>query len=210
MSRSAASGSSNGDDAAISTAEPSSCGGVNAGSPPSRAARERDGEAKGRSRAGRARHRDPSAHALDDALGDRQAEAGAAEPPGRSAVGLLELAEDAGLRVRRDADAGVAHRERDRIGGGPRLDDHREPALLGELHRIAGEVEQHLAQAASASPVTRARQRARRRRRRSPGPFPGRAAPAAPPPPRSARRARTAAPRARACRPRSWRNRGSR
>ena len=63
-----------------------------------------------------------AAHALDDAARDREPQAGAAELARRAAVGLLELLEDARLRVRRDADAGVAHREADFVRLGARLD----------------------------------------------------------------------------------------
>ena len=45
-----------------------------------------------------------------------------------------------------DADAGVAHRERDLAGAGAGLDDDADAAGLGELDGVAGEVEQHLAQ----------------------------------------------------------------
>ena len=76
-------------------------------------ARQRHGEAEGRALARRALDRERAAHALDDAARDREPEAGAAELARRAAVGLLELLEDARLRVRRDADAGVAHQEAD-------------------------------------------------------------------------------------------------
>ena len=73
-------------------------------------------------------------------------EAGAAVIAGDALVGLLELAEDALARFRRDADAGVAHQETDFIGPDAGLDDQRHAAGRGELDRIAGEVEQHLPQ----------------------------------------------------------------
>jgi len=61
-------------------------------------------------------------------------------PAGRTAVGLLEFLEDAGLRVCCDADAGVAHPEtspcRARFPARP----DRDPACFGELHGIAGQV----------------------------------------------------------------------
>ena len=90
---------------------------------------------------------DASVHALDDALGDRQPQAGAAELARGGAVGLLEIEEDALLIFRREADAGVAHQEADFALVRARLDDHRDAAGLRELDGVAGEVEQHLAQA---------------------------------------------------------------
>ncbi len=61
-------------------------------------------------------------------------------------LGLLERLEHPRLRFRRDTDTGVADRKADlvRRGAGRRRD--RGAAAFGELHRIAGEIEQHLAQ----------------------------------------------------------------
>ncbi len=67
-------------------------------------------------------------------------------PARGAAFGLLELAEDAGLRVGRDADAGVAHPERHVVRSGARLRQHPDAAGWREFHRIAGEIEQHLPQ----------------------------------------------------------------
>ena len=125
-----------------------------------------------------------------------------------AAVGLLEFLEDARLRVRRDADAGVAHREADLVGLGARLDDDGDAAALGELHRVAGEIEQHLAQPRGIAGHAGAAGASIDRRTRSRGPSPARAARAARSSPRPARRARTARLRDRAGRPRSWRSRG--
>ena len=85
---------------------------------------------------------------------DRQAQAGAAVPARHRAVGLRERLEDQRLLVARDADAGVADRER--AGRTP----SRSPAIgsasatstddlaaLGELDGVADQVQQHLAQA---------------------------------------------------------------
>ena len=52
-----------------------------------------------------------AAHQLDQLRGDRQAQAGAAVPARRRAVGLRERLEDLPLLRRRDADAGVADDE---------------------------------------------------------------------------------------------------
>ena len=49
----------------------------------------------------------PAAHQRHEARGDRQAEAGAAELPRRSILGLREGVEDRLLLLARDADAGV-------------------------------------------------------------------------------------------------------
>ena len=73
--------------------------------------RQRNGDAEGRAVAGAAVERDRAAHALDDPLGNGEAEAGAAELARRAAVALLELEEDPRLILCGDADAGVAHRE---------------------------------------------------------------------------------------------------
>ena len=62
---------------------------------------------------------------------------------------MFEFKKDARLIFGRDADAGVAHGDRDYIGRAllcARLDNDRDAALLGELDGVAGEVEQHLAQ----------------------------------------------------------------
>ena len=73
-------------------------------------------------------------------------EAGAAIVAGDALVGLLEFAENALLRLGRDADAGVAHQETDFVGPDAGLDDQRHAAGRGELDRVAGEIEQHLPQ----------------------------------------------------------------
>ena len=75
-----------------------------------------------------------------------EAEAGAAIGARDAFVGLLEFAENALLRLRRDADAGVAHQKADLVRPDAGLDDQRDAAGRGELDGVAGEVEQHLAQ----------------------------------------------------------------
>src|SRR5438874_33712 len=94
----------------------------------------------------RALERDLAAHALDDAARDREPETGAAELARGAAVRLFELLEDAQLCRRGDADAGVANQEADFIGPVARLGRERDAAGRRELDRIAGEIEQHLAQ----------------------------------------------------------------
>ena len=91
--------------------------------------RQRHGEAESRAGAGFAVDRDAAVHAFDDALGDRQPQAGAAELARRGAVGLLEVAEDARLVFRLETDAGVAHQETDVVARA-RLDDHGDAACL--------------------------------------------------------------------------------
>ena len=107
---------------------------------------EGDRDLEGRSRARLALQRDAAAHALDDAIRDAQAEAGAAIVARGPLVGLLELAKNPHLRVRRNADAGVAHQEADLVGPDSGLDDQRHAAARGELDGIASQIEQHLAQ----------------------------------------------------------------
>ena len=107
---------------------------------------ERDGE--GRAGAGRALDRDVPAHELRQAADDRQAEASAAVASRGRAVGLGERLEEPRLLRLAHADAGVADRQDDtgaafaqRLGAGA---DHG-AAALGELQRIAQQVEQDLA-----------------------------------------------------------------
>jgi hypothetical protein len=71
-------------------------------------ARKRNADAEGSARSGNALDRDRAAHALDDPLGNGQAQAGAAVFSCRAAVGLLELRKNPCLVVGRNADAGVA------------------------------------------------------------------------------------------------------
>ena len=122
-----------------------------------RGRRQRHVNAEGRAGAGRALDLDAAAHALDDAPGDREAEAGAAELARGAAVGLLEFAEDAGLLLGRDADAGVAHLERDLAGPAPRLDDDATPPLSVNLMALPARLSSTW-RSRAASPMTRARQ----------------------------------------------------
>ena len=92
---------------------------------------------------------DVATHEADKLLGDRGAKARSAKPPGGRLIGLREALEDALLRVRRDADAGVADRKLqiDTAVGFP-LRGHVQghAAALGEFHRVAREVDEYLAQ----------------------------------------------------------------
>ena len=109
--------------------------------------RQRQGEAEDRAAPGLALDGDRAAHALDDALGDGEAEARAAEPPRRRRIGLLELAKDDRHLLGGDPDAGVRDLELDALADLPDAQQHT--ACLGELHGIAGEIEKNLLQAAA-------------------------------------------------------------
>ena len=93
---------------------------------------------------------DAAAHQLDERRRDRQAQAGAAEPARRRAVGLAEGLEDRGVLVRRDADAGVAdrevqHRSPSSVRASSRTSTSTWPAR-GELDGVADQVGEHLPQ----------------------------------------------------------------
>ncbi len=104
-------------------------------------------EPEHRALAGPAAHADGAAHQFDEAPRDRQAQAGAAVPARGRAVGLHEGLEDALLRLRRDADAGILDlaQEREPVGIlALRHDAQLDAAAFGELDRIADQVHQHL------------------------------------------------------------------
>ena len=95
-----------------------------------------------------ARHRgggEHAAHRVHQRPADRQAQPGAAEAPGGRAVGLLERLEDAGALGLVDADAGVGHLEAHHVAGAG-VEPQADLAGFGELHCVAQQVEQHLAQ----------------------------------------------------------------
>ena len=91
-----------------------------------------------------------AAHQPGDLPGNRQAQAGAAELPGRRGVGLGERLEELGRLLGRHADARVGDGKADPLapGLGLGLTDHREPhgALFGELAGVAQQVQQALAE----------------------------------------------------------------
>ena len=96
---------------------------------------------------GCALQRDAAAHALDDAVGDAQAQARCRHSCGRCVSSACSNSRKIrSLRLGRDADAGVAHQEADFIGPDAGLDDQRDAAGRGELDGVAGEIEQHLPQ----------------------------------------------------------------
>ena len=92
---------------------------------------------------------DLTAHELDELPCDRQPQAGAAVAPGHRAS-TCENGWKEPVLVRRDADAGVAHREGSGPGRAQRLnrDPPHDLALGRELHGVADQVQQHLAQPA--------------------------------------------------------------
>src|SRR5205807_3234418 len=91
----------------------------------------RQEEREGTALADRALDVDFPAEQPCDLAADRESEAGAAVPPARRPVGLLERLEDQAQILACDADAGVLHRELDhRVGAGQRL--ARELPSLGE------------------------------------------------------------------------------
>ena len=92
-------------------------------------------------------HRDVAAEQAREVARDRQAEPGAAVLAVRAAVGLAERFEDHLLLLGRNADAGVAHRERDAAPAPlPSTRSVTAPAL-GELERVREQVLQDLADA---------------------------------------------------------------
>ena len=111
--------------------------------------RQRHDDAEGRALAEGGGERDRSAHLRDDALADRQAEAGAAIASGDRGIRLHEVAEQRIDLVGGDADAGVADGPFDRYAvgfPGQTACGHEDVAGGGELHRIGQKVQQHLAQ----------------------------------------------------------------
>src|SRR5205823_2134001 len=102
----------------------------------------RQREREGRSLALLGFHPDPAAMHLDDALGNRQAETGPALLARDRAVGLLKFLEDLGLIGRGDAGPRIAYRNRERAVGYRCSDCYL--ALVGELYRVADQVEQDL------------------------------------------------------------------
>ena len=91
-------------------------GTANGGSSAVAVGRQRQRDPEGRALAGGAFDRDRAGHALDNALGNGEAEPDAVEFPRRADIGLLEFVEDARLIFGDDADAGVAHSDGDASG----------------------------------------------------------------------------------------------
>ena len=97
-----------------------------------------------------AAHAHGAAHLFGQVPGDGQPQTRATVLPGGGDVGLLEALKELGLLCLGQPDAGVAHFEaQGHVAFGPRLHLHAQvhATALGELHRIAAEVQQHLADA---------------------------------------------------------------
>ena len=122
--------------------------------------------------AGRAHHQDVAPHGARQAAGDGEPQPGAALAAAHGILGLLELGEQRGQRVGRDAHAGVLDRDGDlqvvvvggRLGGGGLADGHEHTARVGELDGVAEQVGDDLAHAHLV-----AQQRTRQRRIDGPG-----------------------------------------
>src|SRR6202022_4343850 len=100
------------------------------------------GDPEGRALAQRRLDRDRPALHFDHALGDRQTQPGAALLTRIRIVDLLELAEDPLLVGVGNARPGIAHLEDELAAIGRAAD--LDLALVGELDRVADEVQQHL------------------------------------------------------------------
>ena len=94
-------------------------------------------------------HLDAAAHQLDQSPGDGQPEARAAITPGGRTIGLGETLEEMLGLAGRDADARIVEGEAQaRAGMRRRVHPHVQVdlAVLGELHRVAHQIDQHLPQ----------------------------------------------------------------
>ena len=91
-----------------------------------------------------ARHTHVARHQIRDLPADVQAHARAAEAPRVGRVGLEERLEQARQRLGRHADAGVRHS--DDGGAFMSVQLQLDAAALGELDRVARQIEQHLPQ----------------------------------------------------------------
>ena len=93
---------------------------------------------------------DPPAHVFHQLFADGKAQSGTTITPGDRAVGLAERLEKLWLLLTRNADAGIAHDKKHleaTCGLGTTQDFEVHAAVAGELHRVAQQVDQHLAQA---------------------------------------------------------------
>src|SRR5690606_4221077 len=93
-------------------------------------------------------HLQLAAHHLHQTGRDREAESAAAVASGDGTVGLGEGFEDALQLCRRDPGTRVGDAETDlhRLRADLRGDAHDDLASIGELHRVAHEVDQNLAE----------------------------------------------------------------
>src|SRR5271166_4388775 len=150
--RAAMAGASNGDLATMSTRAPASSIGFDSRGPARIGAfPQGNGEGEDRSAARVVAQRQRAAHQRDETAGNGEAEAGALEAAGVGAVALLEMLEDRRAPVGRHARPGVDHGEPQLMPFAP-LDRDADSAGPGELHRVAGEVHQHLSEAHAVAP----------------------------------------------------------
>src|ERR1700734_1743470 len=85
-------------------------------------------------------HPDTSIHHLDQTAGDCQTQASAPKSSGVGAVHLRKSLEDKSLFFRRDADAGILHREVQGLRAVRRtFNHHGNLTMTGELDRISDE-----------------------------------------------------------------------
>ncbi len=94
-------------------------------------------------------HPDTATHQLDQAFADRQAESRTAVFPGRRRIGLGERLKKLARRRRRHTHTRVTHHEKQIDDTSPgTLVDHldTDTTFIGELDRIADQVDQYLAQ----------------------------------------------------------------
>jgi hypothetical protein len=108
---------------------------------------QRDPEAEARSAARLGLERDLASHQGQQAARDGKAEAGAVMAPVGLILDLVELPEDVGLKLLRDADAGILHGHEQRhlpVRPDHGLHAHEDMARVGELHGVADQVEQDL------------------------------------------------------------------
>ena len=119
--------------------------------------------------AGRALDPDLAAHQLDELLGDRQPQAGAAVLARRRAVGLGEGLEQSRLRLPAEMPMPVSWTSKRSVASRGRLADRRDAdddfAALGELDRVADQIDQHLPQAAGVAAQRRGHVAVHERRR---------------------------------------------
>jgi hypothetical protein len=87
-----------------------------------------------------------AAHEVDEAPGDGEAEAGAAEAAGGGAIGLNELLKDALLEIGRHAGSSVGDREGERgpVFGVVEIDGDRDLADASELDGVAHQIDENL------------------------------------------------------------------
>mmetsp|Transcript_70462 Transcript_70462/g.166102 ORF Transcript_70462/g.166102 Transcript_70462/m.166102 type:complete len:643 (+) Transcript_70462:166-2094(+) len=114
-----------------------------------RSDRQRQLEVEAAALADAAGHAQLTAHQRHQLAADRQTQAGAAIAPRGRLLGLAEAGKDVLELVVGDADAGVADLEADACQGAvlaQQCQGQHDLAVLGELQRIAGQVQQHLAQ----------------------------------------------------------------